>query len=81
MGLLIDIQSCQQRSSKVLSESVDFTKLVEVDPPSLDNVVNNENYLINVDDVNSNLFNSANPFVAFEDSMQQKQDTPVTGTL
>ncbi|KAG8186272.1 hypothetical protein JTE90_004617 [Oedothorax gibbosus] len=81
MGLLIDIQSCQQLSSKVLSESVDFTKLVEVDPPSLDNGVNNENYLINVDDVNSNLFNSANPFKGYEDSIHQKQDASVTDLL
>ncbi|GFU32710.1 uncharacterized protein NPIL_686041 [Nephila pilipes] len=38
MGLLIDIQSNQQqRNSKTMSESTDFTKLVDVDQPSLDN--------------------------------------------
>ncbi|XP_055949320.1 ensconsin-like isoform X5 [Argiope bruennichi] len=79
VGLLIDIQSNQQRSYK--SESADFTKLVDVEPTSLDNNVNNENYLINVDDVNSNLFNSGNPFVGFEDSLQKKQDTSVTDLL
>ncbi|GBM52600.1 hypothetical protein AVEN_84088-1 [Araneus ventricosus] len=79
VGLLIDIQSSQQRSYK--SESADFTKLVDVEPTSLDNNVNNENYLINVDDVNSNLFNSGNPFVGFEDSLQKKQDTSVTDLL
>ncbi|GFQ81257.1 uncharacterized protein TNCT_509261 [Trichonephila clavata] len=82
MGLLIDIQSNQQqRNSKTLCESSDFTKLVDVDQPSLDNNVNNENYLINVDDVNSNLFNSGNPFTGFEDSLQKKQDTSVTDLL
>ncbi|CAL1277401.1 unnamed protein product [Larinioides sclopetarius] len=79
VGLLIDIQSSQQRSYK--SESADFTKLVDVEPTSLDNNVNNENYLINVDDVNSNLFNSGNPFMGFEDSLQKKQDTSVTDLL
>ncbi|GFY27547.1 uncharacterized protein TNCV_2071642 [Trichonephila clavipes] len=82
MGLLIDIQSNQQQhNSKTLCESSDFTKLVDVDQPSLDNNVNNENYLINVDDVNSNLFNSGNPFSGFEDSLQKKQDTSVTDLL
>ncbi|XP_035231239.1 MAP7 domain-containing protein 2-like isoform X4 [Stegodyphus dumicola] len=80
-GLLISIETSQSKSNKVSQDSTDFTKLVDIEPSSLDNNVNNENYLINVDDVNSNLLNSENPFMTFEDSLSKKQESPFTDLL
>ncbi|KFM77629.1 Stress response protein nst1, partial [Stegodyphus mimosarum] len=80
-GLLISIETSQSKNNKVSQDSTDFTKLVDIEPSSLDNNVNNENYLINVDDVNSNLLNSENPFMTFEDSLSKKQESPITDLL
>ncbi|XP_054714415.1 ensconsin-like [Uloborus diversus] len=77
-GLLISIENSQQ-SSKIQSESSEFSKLVDLES-SLNNI-NNDNYLINVDNVNSNLLTSESSYLTFDETLQKKQDSSITDLL
>lgn len=76
-GLLIDIGSSSQNDSKNNIKPTDFTKLVDIQQSSLN--LNNENYLINVDNVNSNILSSEKTLTSFDDNLQKKPDAPVVG--
>lgn len=75
-GLLIDVGSSQQTDAKNnILQPADYTKLVDIQPPSL----SNENYLINVDNVNSNILSPEKSYTGFDDCLQKKSDASVAG--
>lgn len=76
-GLLIDT-GCSQQNEKIVIQSADFTKLVDIEPSSLN--VSNENFLINVDNVNSNIL-SSEKYSGFDDCLQKKSEASVAGSI
>lgn len=76
-GLLVNIGSSQQNEAKTTIQSSDFTKLVDIESSSLN--MSNENFLINVDSVNSNILSSEKSYSGFDECLQKKSDATVAG--
>lgn len=77
VGLLVNIGSSQQNDAKTTIQSADFTNLVDIESSSLN--MSNENFLINVDSVNSNILSSEKSYPGFDECLQKKSDATVAG--
>lgn len=75
--MLVNIGSSQQNDAKTTIQSADFTKLVDIESSSLN--MSNENFLINVDSVNSNILSSERSYSGFDECLQKKSDATVAG--